>query len=71
MMSELNDEIMDKMTKICICKVINRATIKNAIKSGADSLEKVQKITGAGSGPCKGTRCSPKILELLDLNKKE
>lgn len=62
----LNQEIIDKMTKVCICKGIPRSTMKKAIKNGAKTLEEVQKATGAGSGPCGGRRCTPKILELLD-----
>lgn len=59
-------EIMDKMTKVCICKSISRLTIKNTIRNGAKTLEEVQKATGAGSGSCKGRRCTPKILQLLE-----
>ena len=62
----LNQEILDKMTKVCICKGIPRSTMKNAIKNGARTLAEVQKATGAGNGPCGGRRCTPKILELLD-----
>jgi len=61
----INDEIMDKLTKVCLCKAIPRSTIKKAIQNGATTLEKVQKATGAGSGGCKGHRCTPKIEELL------
>ena len=64
-----NQEIMDKLTKVCLCKGISRQTIKKAINDGADTLEKVQKATGAGSGSCKGRRCTPKIEELLRINK--
>jgi len=64
-MSEISPEIMDKITKVCICKAIPRATIKKAIRNGADTLVKVREVTGAGSGPCNGRRCTPKILELL------
>jgi NAD(P)H-nitrite reductase large subunit len=63
---KLNQEIIDKMTKVCICKGIPRSTMKNAIKNGAKTLAEVQKATGAGSGPCGGRRCTPKILELLE-----
>ncbi len=62
----INSEILDKLTKVCICKAIPRATIKKAIQNGAKTLEEVQKATGAGSGPCGGRRCTPKILELLE-----
>lgn len=63
---DLNSEILDKMTKVCICKGIPRSTMKKAIKNGASTLQEVQKATGAGSGPCGGRRCTPKILELLE-----
>ena len=61
----INSEIMDKLTKVCLCKAIPRATIKKAIQNGARTVEEVQKVTGAGSGGCKGHRCTPKIEELL------
>lgn len=61
----LNSEIMDKLTKVCICKAISRAAIKKAIHNGAKTLEEVQKATGAGSGSCGGRRCSEKIEQLL------
>lgn len=65
MEQNLNEELLDKLTKICLCKAIPRSKIKEAIRNGADTLEKVQKATGAGSGGCNGGRCSPKILELI------
>ena len=61
----INDEIMDKLTKVCICKAIPRSTIRKAIRNGARTVEAVQRITGAGSGGCRGCRCTPKIEELL------
>ncbi|MDF2678355.1 MAG: hypothetical protein K0Q97_2705 [Bacillota bacterium] len=57
---------MDKLTKVCLCKGISRATIKNTIKNGANTVTEVQKATGAGSGSCKGKRCTEKIQQLLD-----
>ena len=62
---KINNEIMDKLTKVCLCKAIPRSTIKKAIQNGARTVEEVQKATGAGSGGCKGHRCTPKIEELL------
>ena len=61
----LNNEIMDKLTKVCICKAIPRSTIRKAIQNGAKTLEAVQKATGAGNGGCNGHRCTPKIEEIL------
>lgn len=71
MENNLNEEILDKLTKVCLCKAISRATIKKAIKNGAHTLQEVQKATGAGSGGCGGRRCTPKIEVLLEeyLNK--
>ena len=65
MEQNINNEIMDKLTKVCLCKAIPRSTIKKAIQNGARTVGEVQKVTGAGSGGCKGHRCTPKIEELL------
>lgn len=66
MSENIHQDILDKLTKVCICKAINRASIKKIIANGADTLEKVQRATGAGSGACGGKRCTPKILSLLE-----
>ncbi len=65
MENNASKDVMDKLTKVCICKSISRAKIKAAISGGARTLEEVQKITGAGSGGCGGRRCTPKIQDLL------
>lgn len=65
MEQNLNGEILDKLTKLCLCKSISRLTIKKAISSGAKTLKEVQQKTGAGSGACCGRRCTPKIEQLL------
>ena len=62
----LNQDILDKLTKVCICTGVPRSTMKRVIREGADTVEKVQKVTGAGSGGCDGNRCTPKILQLLE-----
>lgn len=67
----LKELVLDKMTKVCLCKAISRATMKKAIAGGADTVEKVRKATGAGSGPCQGRRCTPKIEELLAAEKQQ
>ncbi|MFT5872882.1 MAG: NAD(P)H-nitrite reductase large subunit [Clostridium sp.] len=61
----INNEIMDKLTKVCLCKAITRATIKKAMRNGARTVEEVQKATGSGTGGCSGHRCIPKIEEIL------
>lgn len=65
MEEKLKEEVLDKLTKVCICKGIPRSRIKEAIRNGANNLEDVKKVTGAGSGSCGGKRCGPKIEELL------
>ncbi|AAK78646.1 NAD(P)H-nitrite reductase large subunit [Clostridium acetobutylicum] len=71
MENNANKEIMDKLTKVCLCKAIPRSTIKKVIRKGAKTVEDVQKATGAGSGGCSGRRCTPKIEELLDSYRKK
>ena len=63
--NNLNDAILDKLTKTCTCKSITRAKIKEAIRNGASTIEEIQKATGAGSGSCKGRNCTPRINALL------
>ncbi|MBM6838129.1 (2Fe-2S)-binding protein [Clostridium saudiense] len=50
---------------ICLCKGIPEDTIIEAIKSGADTVEKVKEATGATTGYCHGSRCKGKIEELI------
>ncbi|NFE94442.1 (2Fe-2S)-binding protein [Clostridium botulinum] len=63
--NNLNKDILDKITKTCTCKSITRSKIKEAIVNGASTYEEVQKTTGAGSGCCKGRKCSEKINDLI------
>lgn len=68
--NEIDPKIMDNITKVCICKAIPRSKIKNAIRSGADSVVKVNEVTGSGQGECRGRRCGLKIKALVDGYKK-
>lgn len=56
----MSDEI------ICTCLNVSKEDIIKAIKDGADTLEKVQEATQAGT-ICGG--CIPKIEQLLEDNK--
>lgn len=58
--------IKDKYTKVCICRSISRATIKESIRNGAKNLNEVKRKTMATTGSCKGDRCSYKIKNLLE-----
>lgn len=64
--NNLNQEILDKITKVCVCKAISRATIKDIIVNGAHTVDDVAKITGACTGGCKGFRCRDKIQTLIN-----
>nr|WP_027308778.1 (2Fe-2S)-binding protein [Caloramator sp. ALD01] len=66
MNDNLNNSIMDRLTKVCICKSISRQNIKKAIENGAKTVEDVKRATGATTGSCKGRRCSQKIQKLID-----
>lgn len=56
-------------TNVCLCKQITEETIVEAIKNGADTLDKVKEATGAAAGACRGGRCAAKIEELIQANK--
>ena len=66
MSQNLNEEILDKITKTCVCKSVSRATIKKSIQNGATTLDDVIKETGACTGGCKGFRCKDKIEILIN-----
>ena len=66
MSDELRNEVLDKLTKVCTCRAISRATIKKAIAEGANTVDKVIQETGACKGSCKGSRCKFKIEDLIN-----
>lgn len=59
------EEIKARLRVVCICKGIKMARICDAIHSGADTVEKVNKATGSGNGGCGATRCRPVIGALI------
>ena len=52
-------------TKGCLCKHVLEDTVEKAIREGADTVDKVRRCTGAGSGACKGVRCQHIIHEMV------
>ncbi len=58
-------ETIEGLKPVCICKGIKKRAILEKIKAGMATVEELQRVTGAGSGSCKGERCTPRILELL------
>lgn len=57
------------MDIICLCKGVSKDVILQAIKDGADTFEKIQEATGAGTGFCGASRCRGKIEALIEENK--
>jgi len=58
--------IIDGLKTICICKGIKKKVFLKLLEEGVDTLEGLRKATGAGSGPCGGQRCTPRLLEMLE-----
>lgn len=50
---------------ICKCNNISRAEIEEAIRNGADTLNKIFDATTAGVGACGGS-CRRKLAPMLD-----
>lgn len=61
-------QIIDGLKPICLCKGIKKSVFLKHIKAGLTTVEELKKATGAGSGSCKGERCTPRIIELLKPN---
>jgi NAD(P)H-nitrite reductase large subunit len=61
-------EIIEGLKPVCICKGIKKRLFLEKIRSGCTTVEELRKATGAGSGSCKGERCTPRIEELLRKN---
>lgn len=59
------EEILDGLKPVCLCKGIRKKAFLRHIAEGKTTLEALRRATGAGSGPCGGRRCTPRILELL------
>ena len=50
---------------VCLCNEITRAQLEEAIKNGADTLNKIFDATTAGVGPCGGS-CRRYLGPMLD-----
>ncbi len=59
------EQIIDGLKPICLCKGIRKSVFLKHIQAGLRTVEELQKATGAGTGPCKGKRCTPRIEALL------
>ncbi|TYO99612.1 BFD-like [2Fe-2S] binding protein [Geothermobacter ehrlichii] len=59
-------QIIDGLKPVCLCKNIKKRVFLRHIAEGKRTLEELRAATGAGSGPCGGKRCTPKILTILE-----
>jgi NAD(P)H-nitrite reductase large subunit len=62
-------QIIDGLKPICLCKGIKKSVFLKHIKAGLTTVEALQKAAGAGTGSCEGKRCTPRIIELLKSGK--
>jgi len=63
------EQIIDGLKPICLCKGIKKSVFVGYIKDGMLTVEELKNATGAGRGSCKGKRCTPRIIELLESKK--
>jgi len=54
---------------VCRCREITKGEILEAIRRGAVTVDGVKRRTGAGMGPCQGSRCIQTVLEQLSREK--
>jgi bacterioferritin-associated ferredoxin len=64
-MSPSEQEIIEGLRPVCICKGIRKSVFLKHIRSGKRTVEELKQATGAGTGTCGGERCSQRIRELL------
>lgn len=62
------------LSSVCGCRKVSLETVVNAVKNGADTVEKVGEITGAGTGvneetgePC--GKCKGLIRNIINLGR--
>ena len=64
-MTVKEQQIIDGLKPICQCKGLRKSVFLKHIKAGLKSVEELKKATGAGTGSCKGKRCTARIAEML------
>lgn len=62
------------LSSVCGCKKVSLEAVVNAVKNGADTVEKVGEITGAGTGINEETgeacgKCKGLIQNIIDLGR--
>jgi NAD(P)H-nitrite reductase large subunit len=64
-MTMKEQQIIDGLNPICQCKGLRKSVFLKHIKAGLKTVEELKKATGAGTGSCKGKRCTARIDEML------
>lgn len=64
-MDELIQQNNDYGEIICLCNNVTKAEIIEAIRRGARTIDSIKFRTGACMGRCQGSRCLPKIIDIL------
>jgi len=59
------NEIIEGLKPVCQCKGIKKKAMLQHIAAGIQTVEALQRISGAGSGSCEGKQCTPRIEALL------
>ena len=62
------------LSSVCGCKKVSLEAVVNAVKNGADTVEKVGLVTGAGTGVDEATgepcgKCKGLIQNIIDLGR--
>lgn len=58
--------VIENLKTVCLCKNIKKGTLLRAVHGGCRTMEEVNRKVGSGSGDCKGVRCGPKIMEMIE-----
>ncbi len=67
-------ELEDILSSVCGCKNVSLKAVIDAVKNGADTVEKVGEVTGAGTGIDEETgeecgKCKALIQNIIDLGR--
>jgi NAD(P)H-nitrite reductase large subunit len=57
--------IIEGLKPVCRCMGIPKKVFLRHIASGIDTVEALQRLTGAGTGSCKGRQCTSRLSALV------
>lgn len=61
-------ELENILSSVCGCKEVSLKAVIEAVENGADTVDKVSEVTGAGTGDNCG-KCKPLIQNIIDLGR--